>query len=154
MATKKADPQQLDLPGTAVAAAKAKAFKLPKSLAACADLLFTTKAERLDASKIVKAFADIEAKLKNHLIMSLPKGDASGIAGRLARATIVTQPVASVKDAEAVWKWIKAGRGKRDNFIAPPALNMEAINELIDQGKPLPPGVEKFNVVKVSLNKL
>lgn len=134
--------------------AKAPKFKLPKSLAACADLLYTTKAERLAANKIVKAFADIESKIKDHLIRTLPKGDASGIAGKLARVTIVTEPVPSVKDADAVWKWIKAGKGKRDNFIAPPALNMEALKELIEQGKPLPPGIEKFNVVKVSMNKV
>lgn len=136
------------------AQAKAIKFKMPKSLAACADLLYSTKLERLSANKIVKAFADIETKIKEHLIKTLPKGEASGIAGKLARVTIVTEPVPSVKDPDATWKWIKAGKGKRDNFIAPPALNMEALKELIEQGKPLPPGVEKFNVVKVSMNKV
>ena len=75
------------------AASSAKPPKLPKSLAACADLLYETRQSRLKEKKVIDEFSALETALKERLINELPKGEASGIAGRVARVSINTKNV-------------------------------------------------------------
>jgi hypothetical protein len=83
-----------------------KGHKVPKSLAACADDLFTTRNQRLALDKQVESLKSREAALKEHLINKLPKSQASGISGLLARVTIgsKTKPVAA--DWDKIHKYI------------------------------------------------
>lgn len=140
-------------------AAKAKrsrpALKVPKSLAACADLLYTTKAERLAEQKKVNEIAEDEKALKNYLIDQLPKGDASGVAGKLARATIVKQDVPRITDEELLLKAIKKAPKKWGHLLKQ-VVDTELLAEILERDgqKGLPPGVGTFTVIKVSLNKV
>ncbi len=54
------------------------AVKLPKSLAMCADLLYTTQQQRFALNKEAEKLQAIEVALRQHLIDTLPKGEASG----------------------------------------------------------------------------
>lgn len=129
---------------------KEKVFKFPKGLGACADKLYQLKQKRLDAQKVVDAFAAEESALKNHIIDNLPKSDASGIAGKLARVTVVTKEVPQVTDWEQLYKYVK----KTGDFsLLQRRVGDAAIKERWENGKEVP-GVGHFNAVTISMNKV
>lgn len=131
-------------------AEKPKPFKMPKTLALCADELYKTRELRLAAQKGVDELSAKESQLKEHLINNLPKSDASGVAGKLARVTIVTKVIAQVKDWDKFYAFVK----KTNSFdLMQRRLTDTAVKERWDNGKEIP-GVEPFNAVTVSLNKV
>lgn len=125
-------------------------FKFPKALGACADKLFELRNKRLAEQKKVDEIAAEETALKNHIIENLPKSEASGVAGKLARVTVVTKQVPQVKDWDAFYKYVK----KTGSFdLMQKRLTDAAIKERWEAGKEVP-GVEHFNAVSVSINKV
>jgi hypothetical protein len=125
-------------------------YKFPKALGACADRLFELRNKRLAMQKDVDAVASEEAALKNHIIDNLPKSEASGVAGKLARVTVVTKQIPQVKDWDAFYKYVK----KTGSFdLMQKRLTDAAIKERWEAGKEIP-GVEHFNAVSVSINKV
>lgn len=131
-------------------AAKKPAFKLPKSLAACADLLYETRAKRLLIQKDVDALAAQETALKEHLINSLPKGEASGIAGKVARVAVIKKQVPQVEDWDALYKHIKR-TGSFD--LLGRSLTKAAVEERWAMKKNVP-GVVVFDAISVSVTKV
>ncbi len=125
-------------------------FKMPKGLGACADRLFEVRAARLSIQKQVEQLAAEESAIKEHLINTLPKSDASGVAGKLCRVTIVTKEIPQVKDWDAFYKYVK----KTGSFdMLQRRLTDAAIKERWEDGKEIP-GVEHFHAVSVSINKV
>ena len=125
-------------------------FTMPKGLGACADRLFQVRAERLTVQKQVEQLMAEESAIKEHLINTLPKSDASGVSGRLARVTIVTKEIPQVKDWDAFYQYVK----KTGSFdLMQRRLTDAAIKERWEEGKEIP-GVEHFHVVSVSINKV
>lgn len=91
-----------------------------------------------------------ESAIKEHIINTLPKSEASGVAGKLARVTIVTKQIPQVKDWDAFYKYVK----KTSSFdLLQRRLTDSAIKERWEAGKEVP-GVEHFNAVSVSINKV
>lgn len=123
--------------------------KIPKSFGAIADLLYTTRENRLELRKAVDAMEQFEKDLKNHLINEMSKDD-SGAAGRIARAQIVVEPQPVVEDWEEFYKHIKK-KGEFD--LLNRAVNRTAVRERWENGKAVP-GVGTFNVTKVSVTKV
>jgi hypothetical protein len=124
--------------------------KIPKALGAVADLLYTTRAKRLALSKQVEALEKDETALREHIIQTLPKSKASGVSGKVARVTVLTDDVPQVEDWDAFYKYVK----KNDAFeLLQRRLSKEAVAERIDDGETLP-GVKLMKIPKVSLNKL
>ncbi len=129
----------------------AKKIKLPKTLAQCADLYYTVRGERLKAVKALEPLKKQETALKDHLIDNVPKSEASGIAGKVARVTVVTKDVPQVKDWDKFYKWIK----KTGHFhVLGRAINTEAVEEIMEATGKKIPGVGTFKVVTLSLNKV
>ncbi len=125
-------------------------YKFPKALGACADKLFELRNKRLAEQKKVDEIAAEETALKNHIIENLPKSEASGVAGKLARVTVVTKQIPQVKDWDAFYKYVK----KTGSFdLMQKRLTDAAIKERWEAGKEIP-GVEHFNAVSVSINKV
>ena len=125
-------------------------YKFPKALGACADKLFELRNKRLAEQKKVDEIAAEESALKNHVIENLPKSEASGVAGKLARVTVVTKQIPQVKDWDAFYKYVK----KTGSFdLMQKRLTDAAIKERWEAGKEVP-GVEHFNAVSVSINKV
>jgi len=125
-------------------------FKFPKSMAVCADKLYELRNKRLAAAKIVAEMEEEEKALKAYIIDNLPKSEASGAAGKVARVTIVSKEVPQVNDWEAFHAYVK----KNNAFeLLQKRLSDTAINERWEAGKTIP-GVGKFNVTSVSLNKV
>lgn len=125
-------------------------FKFPKTMGACADRLYELRQKRLEMQKEVDKIAAEEAALKEHIINTLPKSEASGVAGKLARVTVITKVVPQVKDWDAFYKYVKK-TGEFD--LMQRRINDGAIKERWEAGKEIP-GVEHFNTVSVSINKV
>lgn len=125
-------------------------FKFPKTMGACADRLYELRQKRLEEQKKVDLIEAEEKALKEHIIQNLPKSEASGVAGKLARVTIVTKVVPQVKDWDAFYKYVKK-TGQFD--LMQRRINDGAIKERWEAGKEIP-GVEHFQAVTVSINKV
>ena len=131
-------------------APKKPAFKVPKTIGACADLLYTTRGTRLLIQKDAQALETQEKALKEHIIDTLPKSEASGVAGKLARVAVETSEVNQVEDWDKFYAYIK----KTGFFhLLGRSIKQEAIDEILASGKKIP-GIKKFNVVKVSCTKV
>lgn len=125
-------------------------YKFPKALGACADRLYELRQKRLDMQKEVDKVAAEESALKEHIINTLPKSEASGVAGKLARVTVITKVVPQVKDWDAFYKYVKK-TGQFD--LMQRRITDGAIKERWEAGKEIP-GVEHFNAISVSINKV
>jgi hypothetical protein len=128
-----------------------KSFSFPKRIGTCADRLYKIKAERLAKQKEVDALKAEESALKQHIIDTLPKSNASGVAGKLARVTVVTKEEPQVVDQAKFRQYLN--RTKRFDLAYKLRPSPPAIRELWEEGKEVA-GVEKFTVVTVSLNKV
>lgn len=135
-------------------------FVMPKTLAGCADKLYEVREERLAKGREEDALKKTEGLLRNHLIDALPKGEASGIAGKLAFAHIEPGTAFSGKDwgkiyAQIVKEYLaaKTPEGKLAAFrYLNRALTKEPLEEIWDNGKTFP-GVERIPVKKVLVSK-
>lgn len=133
--------------------AKAKEPKqkpLPKSPAACADLLYRVREQRLAMQKEVDKLAAEENRLKEYFIQTLPKSDATGIAGRVARVQTGTKLIPQVEDWTAFYSYVKR-TGSFD--LLQKRLSEGAVKERWDDRKTIP-GVGTFQAVTVSVTKL
>ena len=125
-------------------------LKLPKTPAACADLLYSTRKERLELQRQVDELAEREAALKEYFVQNLPKSNASGIAGRVARVQLGSKTVASVKDWAAFYAYVS----KRKFFhLLQRRVADAAVQEIWEAGKEVP-GVERFTIVTVSCTQV
>lgn len=125
-------------------------YKFPKAMGACADHLYNLRQKRLEMQKEVDKLTAEESALKEHIINTLPKSEASGVAGKVARVSVVTKQIPQVKDWDAFYKHVKK-TGQFD--LLQRRLTDAAVKERWENGKEIP-GVEHFNAVTVSLNKL
>jgi len=127
---------------------------LPKTLAQCADLLYQTREARLRQNKVVEELQRLETRLKDHIIETLPKSQASGVAGRVARVQLDTKSVPQVQEEAGGWDKFYAFVAKAKRFdLMQRRLNDAAVKEMWEAGKDVP-GVGKFNVVTVSCTAL
>lgn len=122
----------------------------PQDLALCADLLYTTRETRLEMDKQVAELKAKETALREHLIENLPVSNATGIAGRVARATVVTKEEPVAEDWDATFEYI---RKKKAFFLLQKRLSGTAVKEMWADGKQVP-GVGHMIVKSISLNKV
>jgi len=134
---------------------KTVTFKAPKTLAETADQLYNTREQRLALERQAAELQEQETFLREHLINNLPKSNATGVAGKVVRVSIVNKVVYTVKDWDMVRGYIKTNAGKNPGVwgLMNKALNQGAAKEVFESGK-LIPGVEKLEVPTVSVNKL
>lgn len=136
-------------------ATKPVTFKVPKTLAACADLLYTTQQKRFALNKEVETLASQEYALREHLIQNLPKSDATGVAGSVARASISVKEIVQVSNWDGIHAYILKN-GKKDPGVFSlfqRRIGDKAAKELLESGVKIP-GVEMMDVKTVSLNKV
>ena len=130
-------------------------FKVPKSLAVCADQLYSTREQRLALQKTVDELQAQETQLREHIIQNLPKSEATGVAGKLVRVAVVDKVVYQVKDWDGVRDYIVKHQKKDPGVwsLMNKALNAKAIGEIWDTGVRIV-GVEPMKVPVLSMNKL
>lgn len=125
-------------------------YKFPKAMGACADKLYELKNKRLSIQKLVEELQAEETALKNHIIDNLPKSEASGVTGKLARVTVVTKEIPQTQDWDALYRHIKKTGGFE---LLQRRLAVAAVKERWEEGKEVP-GIGHFTVVDVSINKV
>lgn len=129
---------------------KVKKYKFPKAVGACADKLYQLREERLKQQKIVDDIEAEEKALKAHIINTLPKSEASGVSGKIAKVKVETDDIPQTEDWDKVWQYIK----KNNAFdLLQRRLNNAAVEERWEAGKKIP-GIKTFKVVKVSCTKV
>jgi hypothetical protein len=125
-------------------------MSFPKALGTCVDKLYSLRQQRLAKQKEVDKLEAEEKALKEHIINTLPKSESTGIAGKLARATIVKKEIPQVHDWDRFYKFVL----KTKHFdLLQRRLADTAVKERWDAGEEIP-GVEAFQAVTVSLNKV
>lgn len=124
-------------------------LKVPKSLGACADLLFDIKSRRLELQHEVDALQEQETALSNYIIDTVPKGD-TGASGKHHRVTIVPKIVVQVEDWDKFYAYIARTKAWELLQRRP---GEKAIAERWDNGKEVP-GIVPFQTVRVSLQKV
>ena len=123
---------------------------LPKTLGGCADKLYQLKEARLKIQAQVDKLAEQEKLLKDHIIKNLSKEHAEGVAGHVAKVSITRTTVATAKDWDAFYAFVK----KTGDFsLMQKRLHDGACRERWDDKQKIP-GVEPFQVLKVSLTKV
>lgn len=137
--------------GTAPASPEAPSkFKIPKRIGDVADLLYRTRAARLAKKKEMEDLQAQETALKNHLIDTLPKSEASGVAGKAARVQILMKQRVGVEDWDKFYAYIK----KTGSFELLQRRPSEAAIKERWEGKKTVPGVAAEAYVDVSVTKI
>jgi hypothetical protein len=121
----------------------------PKSLGACADALYAIRVEKAAAAKALKEIEERQTKLTEHIIDTLPKGDA-GAVGKVAKVVVGTVPVPIVEDWDKFYAYV--AKTKRFDMLQR-RLGDAAVKEMWEAKKTVP-GVGTFNRVTVSLTKV
>ena len=129
---------------------KEKVVKFPKSLAVCADKYYQLREKRLAMQKEVDILKAEETAYCNHLIDSIPKSEATGVAGKICRVSVKTDKVPRVEDWDKFYAHIKK-TGEFDLLGRSPTK--AAIEARWESGKKVP-GVGTFTTVKLSVSKL
>lgn len=130
--------------------AKPGKFKIPKSLAECADLAYTLRERRLEIQRSTKEIDEQEKLVKEYLIQNLPKSQASGVSGKVANAKIEKRTVPTITDKKKFLAYVK----KTGDFdLITSSMNAKAVEERWENKKKVP-GVGEFEVIKVSLTKV
>lgn len=128
--------------------------KLPKSMGACADLLYETREKRLAADKVAATLKAEEERIKQHIIDNLDKRIETGAAGKHHRVQIVPKTKVRVDPEkwDAFFGWV--GKNKRWDLLQK-RVNDNAVLELLEQKRPPKiPGASKFPVLSISLTKV
>lgn len=125
-------------------------LKLPKTLGATADLLLEIKNKRLAADKAAKVLKKQETWLGNFFIDRLPKDDARGSAGKLARVTLFPKVKPTVEDWDKFYAYIAKTKSWE---LLQRRVGEKAIQERWDAKKEVP-GIGRYDFIAVSVTKL
>lgn len=138
-------------------------FKIPKKWGDVADLMYTLKEEEarvkaaLASTPLAKQLEDIQgrrARLEDHVIENMSKSAGEGAVGSLGHVQVYTKAIPVVDTQNGGWDKLHAHIKKTGAFyLLAKSLSTGAINEMLEAGEKLPPGVITFNQVKVSLTK-
>ena len=79
---------------------------IPKTLGACADKLWQLREKRSQLQHQADTLEAEEKAIKEYLINNLPKSEADGVTGKVAKVLIKTRSVPSVKDWDSFYKHI------------------------------------------------
>lgn len=139
----------------------AAGVKIPKSLGACADMLYEMERERYKLQKQIDEMKKSETAIREHLIANLPKSDALGVTGRLACATIKDKEIVELIGSEEdrfskVYEYILKNARKNPGVWAlmQRRISDATVKEMITAGKGALIGAKLGTVPVISLTKV
>ena len=142
---------------------KMEKFTIPKKWGDVADLMYSLKEEEsrvkaaLEASPLARQLAEIQdrrSKLDEHVIENMSKSAGEGASGHIGRVEVYTKPIPVVDTQNNGWDKLYQHIKKTGAFhLLAKSLSTGAVNEMLEAGEKLPPGVTTFNQVKISLTK-
>jgi len=118
-------------------------------LGTLADMLYNLKAERSVAQKVVDRLKARENEITEHIINTLPKSNATGVAGKYARVTVSVKDYPTITDKDALHKYIIANDAWD---ISTAAINAAAIKARWEVGEKVD-GVGTYTKATVSCVK-
>lgn len=127
--------------------------KLPKQLGQCVDLYWELRQQRLELVRQVAELEEKEQFVKNHLIENIPKSSATGVAGVHCRVSIKQDFVPRVEDWSKFYDYVAKNKAKGSFALLNKAVNASAVKEIWEANKQIP-GVGRFGIVKLSVNKI
>ena len=125
-------------------------LKMPTTLGATIDLLWSLREERKAADVIVNEIKEKEAAVEAHLMNNFDKSGLDGAKGKYGLATLKHSTVADVTDWPAFYVYIQKNKAW-DLLQRRPAIT--AIRERWDAKKVIP-GVVPKEVVNLSLSSV
>lgn len=134
-------------------------IKLPKTPAAVTDLFYRTQQARYALQRQAAALEAVEKACREFLIDNLPKSEASGISGKMARSWVENKDVMQVQDWPALYGYIAAAAKRNPGVwgLLQKRISSEMAAELFAdkvEGKKLTKALKKVPVPVVHLNKL
>lgn len=121
----------------------------PKSIGACIDKLYRLKEKRRAIESQADEVKKEENALEEHILETFSKSDLDGARGKVATAGVTRTTVPTVKDWDQLYAYIK----EHDAFdMLQRRVSTSAYRERLYAEEPVP-GVESFEVVKLSLTK-
>lgn len=129
---------------------KKKVFKFPKTMGTCADKLWQIREKKSAAKKVLDAIEEEEKALKEHIINTLPKSNASGVSGKLANVKVYNKQIPQVNDWDKFYAFVKRNNAFE---LMQRRLSTAAVEERLESKKKIP-GVEIFKATTVSLTKV
>jgi len=125
-------------------------YAIPKTLAACADRLYKTRESRLALARQVAVLEEREREITEFLLTELPRGGATGVAGKVGRVTIRSEDIPIVTDKGAFHEYLKK-TGEFD--LLQQRLASKAVKERWSDGKQVP-GLGLLVKSKLSITKV
>lgn len=134
-------------------------IKLPKTAAAVTDLFYKTQQERYAIQARAKRLEAVESACREWLINNLPKAEASGVSGKLARSYVENKDIITVADWTELHKYVIATCKTNPGIwgIFQKRITSEMAEELLNdpkEAKKLAKALKKGTVPVVRLNKL
>lgn len=134
---------------------KKPTVKLPKTMAGCADRLWECQQARYALNRQIDALEAEEKAIREYAIQNLPKSNATGVAGKLARIQVESKEIVSAKDFDATLDWMLAHVKKNQALrgIVQRRINTGMVGEMLAEGTKIP-GCEMIEVPVVRVSKL
>lgn len=123
---------------------------IPKTLAGCADRLKEIELAKKPIKQQLDALDEERIALEKHLIEQLPRGEATGVRGKLALAYVELEPVPQMENWPKFWAAFKP---KTDSDLLQRRLNNEAVR-LRWEARKVVPGVVVFMRPTLRLKKV
>lgn len=123
---------------------------IPKTIGRTADLFKEVSALRLAMEKEVKEVKARESQLKDHMIDNLSKSDDTGAVGLIYRVQLTEKTKGTAGDWEAFYDFVV----EKDRFdMLSKSLGQRAILDYYEETGKMPPGIDKFNSIGISVTK-
>ncbi len=130
-------------------AKKSETPQFPKSLGAAADLWWDLRSQRLAADKAAAALKEREQAVEAYLINSID-ADSTGVAGKAVAVRRIETETPMIEDWEKLTSYIKR---KGAFHLLQHRLSVSSVNEVLEDGKPIP-GVSTFVKVKLGYSQI
>lgn len=124
---------------------------LPENMGLAVDTWHKVNALRLNMQKQVDSVAAYASALNDHIIAGTSKRDERGAVGHNYKAVVKAKRTPVLKDKDAFWQFARH-LDRSDFFEARPAKAV--IEKWVEDGNELPPGLEWFNAVSLSVTKI
>lgn len=122
-----------------------------RPLAALVDEIYTIREERYDLQRSVKTLKSREDKLEEEVIKELlASKSTTGVAGKVALASLVKKEKLTVEDWDAFYKYVDKNKAWE---LLQRRLSDEAARERMNDGKIIP-GVQKMQIYDLSVTKV
>lgn len=124
-------------------------YKVPKSVAECADQLYLLDEKRALLNRQVSEIEGQMSAIREYVIKELPKSNATGITGKVARVTVESKDIPQAKDWDLLFAFV--ARTKQFDLLQR-RLSPAAVEERWKVKKQVP-GVEVFTATVVRVSK-